>query len=254
MQKKAENMELTCIVVDDEPLALGLIESYVKKTPFLNLIGSYSSAVEASSVLSTNPPDLMFLDIQMPEMNGLEFSKLIGDKTKVIFTTAFQQYALDGFKVNALDYLLKPISYTDFLQAANKALNWFKLTSGNHATEKTEKTSQEEVKTIFIKTEYKLIQIELDKILYVEGMKDYVKIHMEDQQFPILSLMSMKAIESALPANKFMRVHRSYIVQSNKIKEVERNRIVFGKTYIPVSDSYKDAFQEFIDKRMLSNQ
>lgn len=246
-------MELKCIVVDDEPLALGLIESYVKKTPFLNLVGSYSSAVEASSVLSTNPPDLMFLDIQMPEMNGLEFSKLVGDKTKVIFTTAFQQYALDGFKVNALDYLLKPISYTDFLNAANKALNWFKMTSGSCNNEYT-KGENEETKSIFVKTDYKLIQIELDKILYVEGMKDYVKIHMEDQQFPILSLMSMKALESALPAKQFMRVHRSYIVQASKIKEVERNRIVFGKTYIPVSDSYKDVFQEFIDKRMLTNQ
>lgn len=246
-------MELNCIVVDDEPLALGLIESYVKKTPFLNLVGSYSSAVEASQVLSSNPPDLMFLDIQMPEMNGLEFSKLIDGKTKVIFTTAFQQYAVDGFKVNALDYLLKPISYTDFLQSANKALNWFKLTA-NGANGETTEDNDDEKKSIFIKTDYKLVQIELDKILYVEGMKDYVKIHMEDQQFPILSLMSMKALESALPAKRFMRVHRSYIVQASKIKEVERNRIVFGKTYIPVSDSYKDAFQEFIDKRMLTNQ
>ncbi len=248
-------MELKCIVVDDEPLALGLIESYVKKTPFLNLVGSYSSAVEASSVLSTNPPDLMFLDIQMPEMNGLEFSKLVGEKTKVIFTTAFQQYALDGFKVNALDYLLKPISYTDFLNAANKALNWFKMTAGSGNGDVAANAQEDEgSKSIFVKTDYKLVQIELEKILYVEGMKDYVKIHMEDQQFPILSLMSMKALESALPANKFMRVHRSYIVQSSKIKEVERNRIVFGKTYIPVSDSYKDVFQEFINKRMLSNQ
>lgn len=246
-------MELNCIVIDDEPLALGLIESYVKKTPFLNLVGSYSSAVEASQVLSSNPPDLMFLDIQMPEMNGLEFSKLIDGKTKVIFTTAFQQYAVDGFKVNALDYLLKPISYTDFLQSANKALNWFKLTA-NGANGETTEDNDDEKKSIFIKTDYKLVQIELDKILYVEGMKDYVKIHMEDQQFPILSLMSMKALESALPAKRFMRVHRSYIVQASKIKEVERNRIVFGKTYIPVSDSYKDAFQEFIDKRMLTNQ
>lgn len=246
-------MELNCIVVDDEPLALGLIESYVKKTPFLNLVGSYSSAVEASQVLSSNPPDLMFLDIQMPEMNGLEFSKLIDGKTKVIFTTAFQQYAVDGFKVNALDYLLKPISYTDFLQSANKALNWFKLTA-NGANGETTEDNDDEKKSIFIKTDYKLVQIELDKILYVEGMKDYVKIHMEDQQFPILSLMSMKALESALPAKRFMRVHRSYIVQASKIKEVERNRIIFGKTYIPVSDSYKDAFQEFIDKRMLTNQ
>ncbi len=244
-------MTLNCIVVDDEPLALGLIVSYVKKTPFLNLIGSYSNAMDAAKSFDNQKPDLIFLDIQMPEMNGLEFSKLIGDKTKVIFTTAFQQYAIEGFKVNALDYLLKPISYTDFLQAAQKALNWFEMTSNAGRPETT--SEKEEKKTIFVKTEYKLIQVELDKILYIEGMKDYVKIFIEGEQFPILSLMSMKSLENTLPASQFMRVHRSYIVQANKIKEVERNRIIFGKTYIPVSDSYKDIFQEFIDKRMLSD-
>lgn len=244
-------MTLNCIVVDDEPLALGLIVSYVKKTPFLNLIGSYSNAMDAAKSFDNQKPDLIFLDIQMPEMNGLEFSKLIGDKTKVIFTTAFQQYAIDGFKVNALDYLLKPISYTDFLQAAQKALNWFEMT--NNAGKIVDAPAKEEQKSIFVKTEYKLVQVELDKILYIEGMKDYVKIFIEGEQFPILSLMSMKSLETTLPASQFMRVHRSYIVHANKIKEVERNRIIFGKTYIPVSDSYKDVFQEFIDKRMLSD-
>lgn len=246
-------MTLNCIVVDDEPLALGLIESYVKKTPFLNLVGSYSSAIEASKVFPENAPDLMFLDIQMPEMNGLEFSRLIGDKTKVIFTTAFQQYAIDGFKVNALDYLLKPISYNDFLQAANKALNWFEMISNKPKSTATTEKKEEAPKSIFVKTDYKLVQVDLDKILYIEGMKDYVKIFVEDQQYPILSLMSMKSLETTLPSQEFLRVHRSYIVHASKIKEVERNRIIFGKTYIPVSDSYKDTFQEFIDKRMLAN-
>lgn len=244
-------MTLNCIVVDDEPLALGLIVSYVKKTPFLNLIGSYSNAMDAAKSFDNQKPYLIFLDIQMPEMNGLEFSKLIGDKTKVIFTTAFQQYAIEGFKVNALDYLLKPISYTDFLQSAQKALNWFEMT--NNANKSVAAPIEEEKKSIFVKTEYKLVQVELDKILYIEGMKDYVKIFIEGEQFPILSLMSMKSLETTLPASQFMRVHRSYIVHANKIKEVERNRIIFGKTYIPVSDSYKDVFQEFIDKRMLSD-
>ncbi len=247
-------MTLNCIVVDDEPLALGLIESYVKKTPFLNLVGSYSSAVEASKIFSESAPDLMFLDIQMPEMNGLEFSRLIGDKTKVIFTTAFQQYAVDGFKVNALDYLLKPISYNDFLQAANKAVNWFEMVANTQKpAAPIEQTQEEAKKTIFVKTDYKLVQVELGKILYIEGMKDYVKIFLEDQQYPILSLMSMKSLETTLPAQEFLRVHRSYIVHASKIKEVERNRIIFGKTYIPISDSYKDSFQEFIDKRTLAN-
>lgn len=246
-------MTLNCIVVDDEPLALGLIVSYVKKTPFLNLIGSYSNAMDAAKAFEEQRPELMFLDIQMPEMNGLEFSKLIGDKTKVIFTTAFQQYAIDGFKVNALDYLLKPISYTDFLQAAQKALNWYEMTNNNVQTVTKPAHAETEKKSIFVKTEYKLVQVELDKILYIEGMKDYVKIFIEGEQFPILSLMSMKSLETSLPVPQFMRVHRSYIVQANKIKEVERNRIIFGKTYIPVSDSYKDIFQDFIDKRMLSD-
>ena len=155
------------------------------------------------------------------------------------FTTAFDQYAIDGYKVNALDYLLKPISYVDFLQAANKAVQWFELLQ----------QSKEEIQSIFVKSEYKLVQIELSKILYIEGLKDYLKIYEEDSPKPILSLMSMKAMEELLPASRFMRVHRSYIVQKNKIRIIDRGRIVFGKNYIPISDSYKQAFQEFLDQR-----
>ncbi|HOI26986.1 MAG TPA: LytTR family DNA-binding domain-containing protein [Paludibacteraceae bacterium] len=246
-------MELKCIIIDDEPLALGLMESYVKKTDFLNLRGKYSSAVKAISEMNESQPDLIFVDIQMPDLSGLEFSKMIGDKAKVIFTTAFEQYAIEGFKVNALDYLLKPISYTDFLQAANKALQWFELTS-SAKTAQTQAAPQEnnkEKKTIFVKTDYKLVQIELKKILYIEGLKDYVKIHLEDEPYPILSLMSMKSLEDQLPEDKFIRVHRSFIVQPQKIKVIERNRIVFGKQYIPISDSYKDKFQAFLNEHAL---
>ena len=232
-------MKLKCAIVDDEPLALGLLESYVEKTPFLELTGKYSSAVQAMKELPEKQTDLLFLDIQMPELNGLEFSKMVDSRTRIIFTTAFEQYALDGYKVNALDYLLKPISYTDFLQAANKAVRWFELLNQPH----------DEITSIFVKSDYKLVQIELDNILYVEGLKDYVKIYEEGNQRPILSLMSMKAMEELLPASRFMRVHRSYIVQKNKIRIIDRGRIVFGKNYIPISDSYKLAFQEFIDQR-----
>ena len=154
-------------------------------------------------------------------------------------STAFDQYAIDGYKVNALDYLLKPISYVDFLQAANKAVQWFELLQ----------QPKEEIQSIFVKSEYKLVQIELSKILYIEGLKDYLKIYEEDSPKPILSLMSMKAMEELLPASRFMRVHRSYIVQKNKIRIIDRGRIVFGKNYIPISDSYKLAFQEFLDQR-----
>lgn len=232
-------MKLKCAIVDDEPLALGLLESYVEKTPFLELTGKYSSAVQAMKELPEKQTDLLFLDIQMPELNGLEFSKMVDSRTRIIFTTAFEQYALDGYKVNALDYLLKPISYTDFLQAANKAVRWFELLNQPH----------DEITSIFVKSDYKLVQIELDNILYVEGLKDYVKIYEEGNQRPILSLMSMKAMEELLPASRFMRVHRSYIVQKSKIRIIDRGRIIFDKTSIPVSESYKAAFQEYLDRR-----
>lgn len=235
-------MTLNCAIVDDEPLALNLLESYVNKTPFLTLAGKYSSAVQAMKELPAKQIDLLFLDIQMPELNGLEFSKMVNSHTRIVFTTAFGQYAIDGYKVNALDYLLKPISYVDFLQAANKAVQWFELLQ----------QPKEEIDSIFVKSEYKLVQIELKNILYVEGLKDYIKIYEEGNSKPILSLMSMKAMEEMLPASRFMRVHRSYIVQKDKIRIIDRGRIVFGKNYIPVSDSYKQTFQEFLDKRTLT--
>ena len=241
---------IRCAVVDDEPLALGLMASYVKKTPFLELVGAYSSAVQAMQEMHDHPVDLIFLDIQMPELNGLDYSRMIPQQTRVVFTTAFNQYALDGYKVNALDYLLKPISYPDFLQAANKAQEWFKLVEKSQQTEQPEKTEKAEDKqSIFVKSEYKLIQIELKNIIYIEGLKDYVKIYEENSTKPIMSLMSMKAMEDMLPSDRFMRVHRSYIVQKEKIRIIEHNRIVFGNTYIPIGDSYKHAFQDFLDKR-----
>ena len=232
-------MKLNCAIVDDEPLALNLMESYVKRTEFLTLVGKYSSAVQAMKELPEKHVDLLFLDIQMPELSGLEYSKMVDSRTRIIFTTAFEQYAIDGYKVNALDYLLKPIAYVDFLQAANKAMQWFELLQ----------KPQEEIDSIFVKSEYKLVQIELKNILYVEGLKDYVKIYEEGMSKPVLSLMSMKAMEELLPSSRFMRVHRSYIVQKEKIRIVDRGRIVFDKTYIPISDSYKQAFQDYLDKR-----
>jgi two-component system LytT family response regulator len=243
-------MKLTCAIIDDEPLAVSLLESYVNKTPFLELKGKFNSAVNALPVLGNAPVELLFLDIQMPELDGLEFSRIIGSDTRIIFTTAFEQYALDSYKVNALDYLLKPISYPDFLKSANKALHWYELTR-KPAQTVSFSPEKGEVESIFIKTEYKLVQIELRKILYIEGLKDYVKIYTEDESRPILSLMSMKAMEDMLPANHFIRVHRSFIVQPEKIKVIERNRIIFGKVYIPISDSYKVKFMEFLSQRSL---
>ena len=227
-------MTLTCAIIDDEPLAISLLESYVNKTPFLRLTAKFNSALEALPVLSAKPVELLFLDIQMPELSGMEFSRILEADTRIIFTTAFEQYALDSYKVNALDYLLKPISYPDFLKAANKALQWYEHMQAPAA----------EIESIFIKTEYKQVQVELRKILYIEGLKDYVKIFIEDEPHPIL--------EEMLPASRFIRVHRSFIVQPEKIKVIERNRIVFGKEYIPISDNYKPRLVEFLAQRSLN--
>lgn len=244
-------MNIKCAIVDDEPLAVELLASYAQRIPFLELSGKYNNATDALSGIAQQPVDLLFLDIQMPELNGLELSKLVPDTTRIVFTTAFNQYAVDGFRVNALDYLMKPISYPDFLEACNKAMRWFQLVRQTETAAATPAPSsqQEEAKSIFVKSEYKLLQINLDDIRYIEGLKDYVKIYTEQSPHPVLSLMNMKAIERMLPASRFIRVHRSFIVQKSKIREIERNRIVFGDVYIPIGDSYKQDFQNFINNK-----
>ena len=239
-------MILTCFIIDDEPLALGLLESYVGKTPFLKLTGKFSSAVAALESIRLTPPEVIFLDIQMAELNGLEFAYFVPEKSRIIFTTAFEKYALESYKVNALEYLLKPFSYPEFLQTANKALQWHQM--NEKATSDTGKITTD---CIYVKSDYRLIQVELFKILYIESLKDYLKIFLDGESGPIVSHITMKAMEEMLPTHLFMRVHRSFIVRKDKIKVVEHNRIVFNKTRIPVSDSYKDSFQEFLDKRTL---
>lgn len=248
-------MKLTCAIVDDEPLARELIKSYVSKTELLELVGCYSSAVEALQKQSNEKPiQLLFLDIQMPELDGLAYSQMVSADTRIVFTTAFNQYALDSYKVHALDYLLKPISYTDFLQSVNRAIQWFELKekAQHEATEAKEKPKErEEPKFIYVKSDYKLVQIALERILYIEGLKDYVKIYLEDEEKPILSLISMKSMEEGLPTHQFIRVHRSFIVQREKIKVVDRGRIVFGKEYIPISDSYKSELLLYLNQHSL---
>lgn len=235
-------MNIKCAIIDDEPLAVELLVSYVKKIPFMELNGKYSNAVDAMKGIAENPVDIVFLDIQMPELNGLELSRMLPETTRVVFTTAFEQYALDGYRINALDYLMKPISYAEFLEACNKALQWYKM------VRQVEEPKAAEATSIFVKSEYKLLQIDLDDIRYIEGLKDYVKIYTTESPHPILSLMNMKAMEQMLPASRFMRVHRSFIVAKDKIREIDRNRIVFGDVYIPVGDSYKQAFNDFVGR------
>ena len=243
-------MNLNCVIIDDEPLALELLESYVKNTSFLNLVGSYSNGIQAMKDLTGKEPvQLMFLDIQMPGIDGLEFAKLVDSHTRIVFTTAFEQYALESYKVNALDYLLKPISYTDFLQSVNKAVHWFDMQNKNSQPSNEPAPTRQDY--IYVKSDYKLLQIPLHQILYIEGLKDYVKIYIEGEPKPILSLISMKVLEERLPSDMFIRVHRSYIVQKQKIKVIDRGRIVFDKEYIPISDSYKQELFAYINEHSI---
>ncbi len=236
-------MTLNCIIIDDEPLACELLASYARKTPFITLRGTYNSAISAMKDIRNTPVDLIFLDIQMPELSGIEFARIIPKGTKIIFTTAFDQYALHGYKVNAIDYLLKPISYNDFIMSADKALEWFSSLKN--------KTNDDGNRFIMIKSDYKLIRISLDDILYIEGQKDYVRIYMNNGE-KIMSLINLKTLEKHLPEPEFMRTHRSYIVHMDKITVLDRLRIVFGNKHIPISDSYKDNIMAYFDKHTLS--
>lgn len=236
-------MTISCAIIDDEPLAVELLKSYAEKTPFLELQGAYGSAVEAMRVLRDNPVDLLFLDIQMPELSGIEFARIVPENTRIVFTTAFQQYAVESYKVKALDYLLKPISYDDFLAAAKKALDWFSF------VRKQEISARD--RFIFVKSDYKLVRVSLDSILYIEGLKDYVRFYLDDGR-KIMSLMNLKKLEDFLPKPEFQRTHRSYIVHLSKADCVDRFRIVFDKEFIPVSDSYKDSVQEYLDSHTLT--
>lgn len=236
-------MILTCAIIDDEPLAAELLESYAKKTPELHLVGVYGSAVEAMKELRNNPVDLLFLDIQMPELSGMEFAGILPKKTKVIFTTAFDRYAIDGYKVNAADYLLKPISYDSFVLSVNRVLERCKV------VDRQDVMSADGF--VYVKSEYKLVKINFVDILYIEGVKDYVKIYFRDRRKPVMSLMNMKKLEDYLPKSQFMRVHRSFIVNMSVADMIDRGRIVAGDTFIPVSESYKEQVQEYIDRHTL---
>lgn len=245
-------MKLSCAFVDDEPLALSLLESYAVRTPFLETRGTYASAIEAMEGLKTSPVDLLFLDIQMPDLSGLDFSKMLPADTRIVFTTAFSQYAVDGYRVNALDYLLKPISYADFLAAAQRAEEWFRLKRGDGPAGAA--MLAEDADSFFVKSNYKLVRIHFNEILYIEGLKDYVKIYLENAQRPLLSLTSMHAVEEALPAARFYRIHRSFIVNMEKVSIVERGQIVFGDKRLPVSDSYKERVAEYVARRTLQGR
>jgi DNA-binding LytR/AlgR family response regulator len=239
-------MVLNCWIVDDEPLAVSLLESYVNKVPFLKLTGKFSNALSAMQNIATEKVDVLFLDIQMPEVNGMDFAHTISNNTRVIFTTAFSEYAVEGYRVNALDYLLKPFSFEEFVAAAKKAYGWFEIVQQKSIPD-IEKT-RENV-GIFVKSEYKYLHILYDDVLYIEGLKDYVKIYTQDSLKPILSLMSLKQLEEDLPFGNFVRVHRSYIINVDKISSINKNRIIIDKKQIPIGETYKKQFMNLIDKK-----
>ncbi|MEI6138602.1 MAG: LytTR family DNA-binding domain-containing protein [Mariniphaga sp.] len=238
-------MKLKTIAIDDEPLALKLVSDYISKTPFLEMVGAFDNPLDAIDFLSEQTADLIFVDIQMPDLTGIEFTRSLEDPPKIIFTTAYEKYALEGYKLNAIDYLLKPFSYEEFLKAAGKARKQVELEINSLPT--VEANNQ----FLFLKSEYKIRRINFNDILYIEGLKDYIKVYTTTDDKPVMSLNSVKSLELKLPEDKFMRVHRSFIVNLDKIDTIERSRIIFGKVYIPVSDQYKDKFQEYLDKNFL---
>ncbi|ATL47569.1 DNA-binding response regulator [Chitinophaga caeni] len=231
---------IRCIAVDDEPLALEIIDDFVKRVPFIVLEQKFENAARALQYLQDHPVDLIFLDIKMPDITGIDFLHSLKNPPAVIFTTAFQEYAFKGFELDVVDYLLKPIPFERFLKAVSKVQEYLQVKEG--------KSGETEVVSdyIFVKTEYKIIKIDLEDILYVEALKDYVKIYTPQQK--ILTLRSLKSLEMKLPKDKFIRVHRSFLVSLNKISAVEKNTILIANQSIPISEGYRDKFYEMITR------
>ncbi len=252
--------KLTCIIVDDEPLALDILEDYVRRTPALDIAGRFTGGAEALKFLKSHRVDIAFLDIQMPGMGGLDVAKLVPEDTRVVFTTAFAQYAVEGFRVDALDYLLKPVSFAEFTRAVEKAAEWFALKRPAATVTPHLPHVPTPPQTLIVKSDYKQFVIPIDTIVCIEGIRDYIRIHTLDGSGAagsIQTLMNMKTVEEMLPASRFARVHRSWIVNLDRVKRIERTRIVFDEAAlpssatIPISDTYKEAFLKALAARAL---
>ena len=240
-------MMIRCLAIDDEPLALQQLVAYISKVPFLELAAQCQSAVEARAYLENNTVDAIFCDINMPDLNGMDFVKSLAAPPLVVFTTAYSEYAVEGFRVNAVDYLLKPFGLQDFQRAANRLRERLDDASSNPVGP----VSSNNPDVLFLKTDYRIVKVSIPDIRYVEAMSEYLKIWLENQQKPIITLLSMKKMEERLP-DYFMRIHRSYIINLDKIQEVNKNRIIMdADTYLPIGDMYKDAFQAYLDTKFL---
>ena len=237
---------LTCIIVDDEPLAVRLLESYVEKTPDLQLLASYTDSITAIYTIKEQKPDLVFLDIQMPNIDGMELAHSLPEGTRIIFTTAFKEYAFESYEVNALDFLLKPIRYNKFLGSIEKARKLFD-------TQQTAVQPKQKPNTVFIRVDGEWRNIAVDQITHISGMKDYVLFYLDGEKKPLISHLTMKAVEEMLPSDKFLRVHRSYIIAVDKIQKVDRNDCIYiGEEIIHIPDGYLQTFRNFLETRSFS--
>jgi DNA-binding LytR/AlgR family response regulator len=243
------------LAIDDEPLALQQLTTYIGKVPFLELAGQCQSATEAREILNNEIVDAIFCDINMPDLNGMDFVKSLATPPLVVFTTAYSEYAVEGFKINAVDYLLKPFGLDDFRRAANRLKERIEAVPQTSAptptTSHPSPIPSDDDDSIFVKTDYKVIKIAISDIRYVEAMSEYLKIHLDSQPKPIITLLSMKKMEERLP-DYFMRIHRSYIINLKQIQEVNKNRVIMdANTYLPIGDNYRDAFNDYLNKKFL---
>lgn len=246
-------MKLSCIAVDDEPIALNIIARYIEMTPVLSLAGKCASAPEALQLLHSNPDiQLIFLDIRMADVSGMEMAKIIEQSpqrkhVKIIFTTAYDSYALESYRVNALDYLVKPFSFLDFSRAVDKAMEYFDNSKAHSVPDSPAIPAAQGKQHIYLKVEYQLVKLLLDDILYIEGLKDYVKVWLQHEEKPLLTLTSLKTLEEKLPGDRFFRLHRSYIINVDKVKATTKNSVVINQLTIVISEQYREAFRIFLD-------
>ena len=237
--------QLSCIIVDDEPLAVRLLESYVEKTPDLKLVASFTDSITAINAIKVQKPDLLFLDIQMPNIDGMELAHSLPEETRVIFTTAFKEYAFESYEVNALDFLLKPVRYNKFLADVEKGRKIYQKST----------TQPQQPNTVFIRVEGEWRNVPIDQITYVNGMKDYVLFYLDNEPKALITHLTMKAVEAMLPKDRFLRIHRSYIIAVDKIQKVDRNDCVYiGKEIIHIPDGYLETFRKFLETRSIESR
>ena len=253
MPKNKRKVMIKCLAIDDEPLALKKLVSYIKKIPYLELVAQCHSAIEAQQVIDQQEIDAIFLDINMPDLNGMDFAKsLENDHSRgpiLVFTTAYSEYAIEGYKANAVGYLLKPYGFDEFEAAAQKVHDIMEIRQQSQS----EVTTEVEDEVIYVKSDYKIVRIDIKHIRYIEAMSEYLRISCDDKERPVIVLLSMKKIEEHLPSNMFIRIHRSFIINLDKISEVQKNHVFLeGDVSLPIGDNYKEAFMNYLNKRILT--